>query len=260
MKTQSNPTPLIAEVDINLSEAEEHIDCLCTLRINEDEFEFSDKLYQLSIRRAFLKLDLEGMQVLEGSRYGEPTSSNVITCDANIDRTKQSGFEAVSSAGAQLKADTSGPNIPSASIDISSGASGMNKTMSQLSSNSKRTENFHCVKARGGNHWEISDIDIEGKRRSLQRTFLNNEPICKLRVSEKSNRSSISAFILVKKGDTDVEILDAHGIEKFFGMSRNKEKILKALTEKALQGISGKDYISDRFMVLGVVELTYEKP
>ncbi|NPV19375.1 hypothetical protein [Bradyrhizobium aeschynomenes] len=193
------------------------------LRINsltlttDDCFEFT-----VQLERANLCLDLDGLEVVPKSRFGEPIKPNDVSVEHKLTNEKTQSGE----ISGNLQVDI---NLqPTASIGGKVAGSATSRTTESVSS--QQTYNFLRVKARGNLTWEISEPGDLSK--PLGDTYLNDDVLCKLNATPGANMLAVKLVAFARK--RDIKITPTSKLSRFSFKSKNHERLFTALVAKSL--------------------------
>ena len=185
------------------------------LRFGETELVLEDgQVCAVSVRRAFLALDLAGVTIKPGSEYGAVVKPNVVT-------TKH-------------EAEQSRLGTISANVKAALGVSGAGSVRGEISKKSTETTTYETTRTlvtpRGGQKWEI----VEPSNQALDGTYLAHDvALCRLQAKRGANQKEVTARVYVKQRDL-IFRYDQSGVVMFTRLSKNKERVLNILIAKAL--------------------------
>lgn len=192
------------------------------LRIGQPEME--DPLGMVVARRAFIHLELDGYEIQQGNRLGEPVRAGTVEETKKVSENVQ---QASASANAGLSLSSEGK--AGASIGARGGGSVESKVKTTTSAKTKVEKSY--VKALGGDRWEITP----GEAAYLDGTYVTDSaPLCHLQRGKGANRASVQVSGYVLKKD-----LDFVPDKKLGLLSPNKSKILGAFLAKRIGETSG---------------------
>jgi hypothetical protein len=163
MATQQNSLPELVELLLRTvcNEAGEW-DVRVDLRINSGDLDCSDgTAFNVSFKRAWLKLDRSGIDIVPGSRHGEPTKPNVVTIKQKT--SSESVVESQADAHAELSAHASASKTQ-AGLDAKAGASAKHnvKGKTTVPATASESTSHLRVKVRPAEQWEVSES--QGRR------------------------------------------------------------------------------------------------
>jgi hypothetical protein len=236
MPENNNSLPDLLELVVRLDESPDNpelTDIKVELRIATTDLNGPEDLnFTVGLKRAWLSLDLLGLELVPGSRFGEPTKPNQVAFESKF--SKESTMHASAVAGASLKLGAAPTGLSaSAATEIGGKRSTDSKTTSSRSAT--ETEAHIRVKARGNLKWEVSEPP---QTNTLDATYLDNEVICRAKAARGANAMSISMIAYARQRDVILE-LNRKGIS--FGFpSKNHEKMMKILISKAISSSNEK--------------------
>jgi len=226
MPDDNNALPELVELLVRVSQTklkDKELEILPELRISSATVDGPDGLcFTVSLRRAWLSLDLMGLETVPGSRLGEPTKPNEVSVKHKTSHEIVTQNQITAQAG--VRADKT-----SANVEI--GLGGKHQSTGKTTSSTTSTEATpHIrVKARGNLMWEITDSPLAGE---LDGTFLNNEILCRVKPKSGANAKTIQLAAFVKQRDVLLRLLKSNC--RFPFPSLNHEKMMKILIAKAL--------------------------
>lgn len=176
--------------------------------------------FSVSLKKATLDMELNGVAVTPGSRHGEPTRSNFEILEVNI--SSERAVEDASSGEVGAKGSVVGVEL-----------SGKGSTSSAAKSKDVRSHTeqrkHHRVRAMGNLKWEVSEPHWEPQ--VLDLTYLDNEAICRVGANDGANFKSIELKAIAKQKDIAIEITKAN-FPKF--LNPNQQKLMSILISKSL--------------------------
>jgi hypothetical protein len=203
------------------------IDLCVDLRGAIAELEGPDGIsFQVGLRRAWLSVEVSGLNVVPGSRYGEPTKPNDIAIKEEFSNQQATSTQGHLGGTAQLSA-SSRDMAGKASLDA--GIKRSAKNSSVISATSSEVVHHIRVKARGNLMWEITDSP---RLSTLDATYLNDCVLCRLAPVKGANAKTAALSVYAKQKDIMLKA-DKEG-RLFSFKSTNHEKMLKILIAKAI--------------------------
>lgn len=225
MSHDKNSLPDLIEVIARVADTNElsNKDIRVELRINSITLLTDDFLeFVVQLDKAKLALDLDGFDVLPGSRYGEPTKPN----DVSVERRLTNEQTRQGEVSGNLQVDLSAQ--PTASIGGKVAGSATSRTTESVSS--QQTYSLLRVKARGNLTWEISEPgDVS---QPLGDTYLNDDVLCKIKAAPGANMLAVKLEAFAHK--RDIRITPVSKFTRFSFKSKNHEKMFTALVAKLL--------------------------
>lgn len=177
--------------------------------------------FSVSLKKAWLSMDVNGVTPEPGTRHGEPKKENEVQLKSKVsteDRTEVGVQAGVNVCASPTKADAS----------LNLGAKAAKGSKELVATSSAETTTHMRVKARGGLSWEIA----EARPQPLDGTYLENEVLCRVTALPGANSKSIELLAYAKQKDLILDLKS--GGSKIPFKSNNHEKMLKILIAKAL--------------------------
>lgn len=221
----NNSLPDLIEVITRVADTNElsNKDVRVELRINSITLVADDFLeFVVQLDKAKLALDLDGFDVLPGSRFGEPTKPNDVSVEHRL--TNEHTRQGEVSGNVQVELSPQ----PTASFGGKIAGSAASKTTESTSS--QQTYSLLRVKARGNLTWEISEPGEGGK--PLADTYLNDDILCKIKATPGANMLAVKLEAFAHK--RDIRITPVSKLKRFSFKSKNHEKMFAALVGKSL--------------------------
>jgi hypothetical protein len=189
-----------------------------SLRVHCTEIQADQAVCRVQIRRASLRLDPQGFEIVEGTQTNEPTRPNEI-----IEKVSTQNQTTTTAKGSvSLKGGTGGPLNPfSASGEASVSADHSSTEKSETT----RDIVHRCISARPNHAWEIT----EPQDALLGGSYLVDAAICDLVAKAKSNRQCVVGAIVVRQRDLQIDVVDG---QKWF--NRNKESVKNIIIAKSM--------------------------
>jgi len=199
------------------------------LRIGSADLEDDqgELLARVSVKKAILSVDCDGMDIAPGERHGEPVKEGGPVTKHQI------RSEAISTVQGGLDA-----NLVASSKEGASGAGALKAGASREIKTSRTRESSYeeqvsFVRALGGDRWEISEPD----ETPLEGTYLNDKRICSVVPSKGANRQVVKVTTEVKQRDLDFD----HSHKFFRGLTATHSRLAKIVIAKAING-GGSEY------------------
>jgi hypothetical protein len=233
MAVDRNSIPELLELLLRTSnvgcKAKESKICI-DLRIANADLDGPDGLYfSVGLKRVWLSLDLNGLEPVPGTRFGEPTKANEVAVKQKLSNENTVRDQAELQAAAHL-------NMTSPAIDAKLAAGRRATAKTTLSTTTAETTQHMRVKARANLMWEVTE---SAQFTQLDATYLENEVLCRAKSVAGANSKSVSLTAYAKQRDLLLN-LTRNGA-KFSFLSNNHAKMLKILIGKALS-TSGTEY------------------
>lgn len=216
----------------------------CQLRFGETELVLEDgTVFKVSINRAFLGLDLEGLTISPGSEFGAVVKENAVSVEHETKESKTTNL--VGAVTSKLS------NSPTANASAKAEHSRSRQTNKKSTYKTTQTR----VTPRGGQKWEILAIDEQ----ALDGDYLSvKNALCRFKGKKGSNRQTATAQIFVKQRDMLFR-QDSTGVVQWLKLSRNKEKLLNILIAKALNSQAAKgDHLYTGALILSEAVTDHE--
>jgi hypothetical protein len=201
------------------------------LGVFHEEVDLGKLTISVGIRKATLSLDLEGLEVVEKSKFGVDTAPAKISTKTSTESVVQTSLEASVAAEAIASAEIGTlPMAVKASTSVSGKAT---NAASATMKSTRETDTDHVtVKAVGNDMWRITEPDGV----VLDRHYMNYDELCRLRPQgAKPNRQRAELRVFARQRDMDVAVVRD---DRMFG-SQAKDKIIGILVAKALNEVAG---------------------
>jgi hypothetical protein len=224
MSNDNNPVPELLEFLLRASKnSKKETKILGELRINSATLEGPEGLsFTVSLKRAWLSLDLEGLEPIPGSRYGEPVRPNELSIKQKT--VNETLVQNQVNANASVHLDSTHPH---AALDL--GADYNSKGKTTVSTTSAESAPHIRVKARGNLMWEVTESpnlpDLDG-------TYLDGEALCCVTAKIGANAKFVRLIAFAKQRDVQLRLTKNNSLFSF--PSKNHERMLKVLISKAL--------------------------
>jgi hypothetical protein len=255
-----NPFPDLVEVTAALVSTEEAAgtyELLIQLRVHPCEIEEEIGRISVEIFEATLSLDIDGVNIVQKTKFGQPVLAAVVHRDVQLEETtnistdnesskafKGFGSAAVSIYGPKLEGKTEGKQ--EAKEKSSSGTTVKKSTTEELE--------FYRIKAIGNDNWKLS---MEAKK-PLDGVFIDNEPLCRLSAIAGSNRIYAGTELVVKQRHMKTELIAPKKINIFF-RTNNQEKIAEIVMKKSIHGTLSPDKRFDGSLIFARTESSIEE-
>lgn len=228
----TNPLPQIVGLKSVVKENGDdptNFDLRVELGIFQDEVTVDRATIAVSLKQASLSMDLQGLDVVEKSKYGIDHMPSKMTTKTTSESTVQSSVEKTRA----FEAIVSGELTPlTQGLKGSGSRSGtqVDSALATLKENRETLVDFYPVKAVGNDTWRITDAGGA----NLDRTFLNYDTLCGLRMKPaKPNHVATSLSVHAPQKHINAEIVrDGRGFMSRVGS--NKEKVIGILVAKGL--------------------------
>ncbi|MBY5660415.1 hypothetical protein [Rhizobium leguminosarum] len=228
----TNPLPQIVGLKSVVMENESDpttFDLQVELGIFQDEVTVDRATIAVSLRQASLSMDLEGLDVVEKSKYGIDHTPSKLTVKTTSESTIQTSVEKTRA----YEAIVSGELTPlTQGLKGSGSRSGkqVDGATATLKENRETQADFYPVKAVGNDTWRVTDA----AGANLDRTYLNYDKLCALRMKPaRPNHVATSLSVHAPQKYINAEIVrDSRTFMSRVGS--NKEKVINILVAKGL--------------------------
>ncbi len=226
--TSTNSIPDICELEIRVIRdylEENDYTCIADLRLCSSEIPLGGQECEIGFRRLTISVDVEGLKVIPGSRFGEPKKANYVPSSTELAERSCSKVESEYGGGAS----TTGKNI-----NFNARAK-RNKKDNQSTEKTKLTnsdEGFFLVRAQPNLRWMVS----EPSDNLLDGTYLEEEILFQLKPTDTSNRKNISIDVRVKQRDLVInQIIQTQSAINFFSsFNTNQRRLIDIFIAKSL--------------------------
>lgn len=243
MSELSNHVADLVEIALQISESSrprKDLPLQVDLRVGKAEATLGDYEVSASVSRLFLALDLIGHDIVMKSRFGEPTKEPRIESESTFRSVVRSSAEAQAEVGFKIGSGNS-------SAALSAGGKGQMEYKHTEDRKNKTTEIFYRVQALPNNMWKVEEYGGA----PLEGTYLNGDVLCKVKVLNGANHSSISVHVYAKPRDIIIDITKEAG--GFLAqLTTNKKKLLQQWIKiKALEFDANEQYVTLSLAALG---------
>ena len=206
------------------------------LGVFQDEVDIDKVTIAVGIKKAILSVDLEGMEIVDGSKFGldiAPARTSTKTC---AESTVQTAVETAVAAEA-IAAGEIGALSATGKLSVNASGKQTQSASASLKTTRESAAEHVTVKAVGNDMWRVTELD----EAVLDRTYLSEQPLCAVRpVRAKPNRQHIEVTVFAKEKEMDVSITRD---DRLIPRSKAKDRIVGILVAKALHELNGsKDY------------------
>lgn len=219
--TANNPFTELAELRLEMKARGDEIDVQCRLIFGNMRHEHNNREYEIGLRRAYLRLNLEGCETTLESAFGENELPSVIEEDE---------LESGTSLGTSISgaADTSGALSTRAQMEI-----GANGTRRQ--SSTQKRERLPMTR-KPGDSWEVVAQSVLGSANAdLVGTAISGQKLCSLRRKDGGNRLAATGEVQVAKSAIAVSAKGGNQLGKALSEWQNKDAIVSQIMKRALQ-------------------------
>lgn len=190
-----------------------------------------DLCFEVAIKRVWLDLNLDGLDPISGTRFGEPVKDNGAEVKHKISHEVVKQGEAHADIG---------PSVAPSNVSGSLSGGARVKAAAKTVKSTTSTENIlHLkVKARSNLRWEITESP---QLEELDGTYLvgmRGEPLCKVSSKTGANFRSVQLDAIVKQRDVIFRPQKKKRLISF--LNPTQEKMMQILIAKALSGTKSK--------------------
>lgn len=237
-----NPAADLSDLRV---EIDRHEDGTASLRLHllfgTAEIPLEDRMFEASAKQAILRMRCEGIEIMQGSRYGEYVRPNSTKTATTISETRTSKAQA--SGSSTIAVDVKDPK--SIGGNLSATASAQKESERKATTTGSHEEEKLRVEALGGDRWRITETDGTSR---LRGTYVNDEAICKVRSIERANRQRIEVTVEIRQRDLVFEPNPGR-----FAMplvrNTNREKLLGVMMAKSVHEAVGDGRLYDGILV-----------
>jgi hypothetical protein len=215
-----NSVPELVEFLMRLSGSGEALALKADLRVGAAELTNEDIAFEVKVKRLLLDLELGGLNLKPGTRYGEPEKANVVLTRTStaVEQTGKRAFK----GGVSGKADSA--LVASASAE---GSAELSHQRTETRKYDTKIEHKQLrVKALGNDRWSVAEPDGT----ELADTYLNNVSLCDLEPVEKANQRVATVRVVADQRDFAFDI----NRRSLASLSVTKKKMLGILIAKCL--------------------------
>lgn len=223
-----NALPEICElnirIDTNVHEGEE-INCVAEFRLYKGDIPLGDEECEITISKATISINTEGLEPKPGTRYGEPKKKNTVPITKTTQQKNNKKTDYLLSGGMKAGLDSAIPHL--AGNASKSGSTEQNSCIETA----ETTEHLR-VRALPNLRWEVS----EPKDDPLDGTYLENDTLLSMNRLSGANRTSFTATVTVKQRHLQIRqiIQDDISIKFFNRLSTNQRRLLDIFIAKSL--------------------------
>lgn len=215
---------------------------LAELRVHPYEIEEPFGTIGIEISEAILSLQFSGLEVVPGTKFGNPVVGSKTQQEVHLERTVTISSDRVRtrSGGVGLGASTGGLE---GKVELSRGAS--DQTGQAISERTNRTDvvEHHHVKAIGNDNWKISG----GPNGPLDGVYINHQSLCEVSPIANANRVGVETEFIVRQRHLKAEMTgDQWWLTSI--VSTNQKKIAKVLIAKSLHETASDKAFDGKFI------------
>lgn len=214
----------LATVRLQTKAHDREVEVLGEVRIGADEFETDDNLqFEVRLKRAKLKLQLDGYQITQGRRFGdEPYQPKILT--------EKEKFFSESSASVSGGASMTASTKDGVDAKAEAAAKAKRDLRHEKSSESTNVISSRAVRPKPDDSWEIQPTD---GRKFIDDDFMFNERLCDVFPLTGANRRSIALTLTTRQRDLSFIGLRRAGLFKTY----TDEQLAKIFLGKKLSGL-----------------------
>ncbi|TAW02082.1 hypothetical protein [Rhizobium ruizarguesonis] len=205
------------------------------LGIFQDEVTVDRASIAISLKQASLSMDLQGLEVVERSKYGIDHTPSKVSMKATSESTVQTSVEKTRAFEAIVSGEL---GLLAQGVKGSGNRSGkqVEAAMATLKENRETQVDFYPVKAVGNGTWRVTDV----AGANLDQTFLNYDTLCGLRMkSPKPNHVATGLSVHAPQKHITAEIV-SDGRAVLSRVGANKQKVIGILVAKGLHEATSK--------------------
>ena len=244
--TATNPFTELTELRFEIRVRNDDLDVHCRLLFGRMHYEYNDREYEIGLRRAHLRLFLEGCETTLEPAYGENQLPSVIEQEALVSNTN---------LGASITAsgDTSFSVGAKPKIDIGA-------CKSRQHSNNQKRERLPMTR-KPGDSWEVLAQSVDGSAGAdLDGTAISGQKLCTLQRTDGGNRIAATGEVQVAKAAISVSAKGGNHLGKALAEWQNKDAIVSQILKRALQreALGGAARKTAKVVVVSKVEVSEE--
>ena len=244
--TASNPFTELAELRLEMSARDDVFDVQCRLLFGRMHHECNGREFEISLRRAHLRLSFEGCETTLGPAFGESELPSVV---------EEHALEANSNWGAAINGSVDVAGAIDAKAQVQAGSSGMRHR-----SHNQTRERLPMTR-KPGDSWEVVAQTVDGSANAdLDGTAMSGQKLCTLQRKEGGNRLAASGEVQVAKSAIAVSVKGGNKLGKALTEWQNKDAIVSQILKRALQreALGGSARSSASVVVVARAEVSEE--
>lgn len=232
-----NSLPNMCELKVRIEKSTDQdgeISCIAEFRLYKEDLELDNVTCEVSISRAVISVDVEGLAVVPETRFGEPQKPNSTSITKTSSKTNRA--EKTYQLGGAADVDVVNSTL-GVGVSGSAGVKGSTQTEARLES--IEVCDHQRVRAIPNLKWEVSEPD----ECILNGTYLNNDLLIKFTKLPRANRLTVSANVTVRQRDVSISQL-REGIRaiKFFDrFNKTQRRLLDIFITKSLSSALNRD-------------------
>ncbi|OOO46061.1 hypothetical protein DB728_30250 [Rhizobium leguminosarum bv. viciae USDA 2370] len=196
-----------------------------------DEIELEGAVVEVGLKTAFVSVEAEGLEIDQGSKYGEMAFPAKIGVDHTVMETLSRAIEDSAAVEATIQGSLS-PLKAGVEVSAKGQLSGKQTAGYTLSDSRVETRSFQFVEAIGEDRWKLHP-----EKELLHGKFLHGQTLCETTVAQgRPNRRGVAVSVNVRKRDVEVNLVTDTRVVKF--PKTNREKMIALLIAKSLSRAS----------------------
>ncbi|MDE4190263.1 hypothetical protein [Phaeobacter gallaeciensis] len=217
-----NPFNELSELRLQLNASEnDQFEIKCRMRFSVMRQEYNGREYKVGLKRASLRLNLEGCETTLDPVFGENALAAV---------TEEETLEIASHAKASINVNAGTVCAPSAGAGLGAGAEAK-KARRSSHSNTRLP-----MTAKPNDTWEIVGQSVGGtSQANLDGTALAGQRLCTVQRREGGNRLAVTGEVHASKGAINVSAEGGNRWGKDFAVWGNKDAVIGQVLKKALE-------------------------
>ncbi|AXT33823.1 hypothetical protein D1820_01905 [Phaeobacter sp. LSS9] len=220
--TYQNPFNELSELRLKLNASDDNqFEVTCRIRFSVMHHEHNGREYTVGLKRAFLRLNLEGCETTLDPVFGENELA-AATDEATLEFTSRAGGDFNAKAGTESK--------PNAGVGFSAAVEGTGARRSSL-----RNTRLPMT-AKPNDTWEVAAQSVGGTAQAnLDGTAIAGQRLCTIQRREGGNRLAVTGEIQASKGAVNVLAKGGNKWGKDFAVWGNKDAVIGQVLRKALE-------------------------
>lgn len=211
----------LAELRLDLKARDDDFDVLCRLIFGKMEYEYNSRQYEIGLRRAHLRLSLEGCETTIEPAFGEKELPSV---------TETETQELNATVGASVAVNASFSSSVGAKMHFDVGASGNR----QQCSNQTRTR--LPMTRKPGDSWEVIPQAVSiSEDAKLDGSAIAGQKLCTLQRTVGGNRLAAVGEVQVARAAIVVSAKHGNKVGRALDEWQNKDAIVSQILKRALQ-------------------------
>lgn len=240
--TATNPFRELVELRIELRAREDQFDIHCKLLFGKMHHMHNERDFEVGIRRAYLRLNLEGCETTLEPVFGENKLMPVVQEE---EWQSDYGYDTSLSGSSNIEA------VAGAKGQASIGASANRRR-----SNSQRVERLPMTH-KPGDSWEIIAQTIDGSANvDLEGAAMTGQKLCSLQRTSGGNRIAATGEIQVSKSEIRVSVRGGNRLGKRLTEWTNKDAVISQILKRAVQreAVGGQARFDAKVVVIAKAE------